>query len=75
MSDESVLDHAIQRQRVVVTLNRRHFVALHTSRANHWGIVVCTFDANFVSLAERIHSVLTGMVGHRNYLLRVNRPE
>jgi len=74
MPDESVLDYAILRQRVVVTLNRRHFVALHASRPDHWGIVVCTFDSNFDGLAVRIHEALLETVGHRNWLLRINRP-
>ena len=73
-SDESVLDHAIRQQRVVVTLNRRHFVALHTRRPDHWGIVVCTFDADFGGLADRIHVALTGTADYRNCLLRINRP-
>ena len=74
MSDESVLDYAIRHQRVVVTLNRRHFVALHASYSGHCGIVVCTFDLDFTGFAERIHGVLTGIGEHRNRLLRINRP-
>ena len=74
MSDESVLDYAIRQQRVVVTLNRRHFVALHTNRTEHCGIVVCTFDPMFNALAERIHAALTARGEQRNSLLRINRP-
>ena len=72
--DESVLDYAIRQQRVVVTLNRRHFVALHTRRPDHWGIVVCAFDVDFNGLADRTHAALMGTTGHRNCLLRINRP-
>jgi hypothetical protein len=35
MPDESVLDYAIRQQRTVVTLNRRHFVALHGRHPDH----------------------------------------
>lgn len=74
MPDESVLDYAIRCQRVVVTLNRRHFVALHAKHPDHWGIVVCSFDPDFNGLAGRIHGVLSGIGEHRNCLLRINRP-
>jgi hypothetical protein len=74
LSDESVLDHAIREERAVVTLNRRHFVALHTRRPDHWGIVVCTFDPAFDGLAERIHQALVQVGIARRHLLRVNRP-
>jgi len=74
MSDESVLDYAIRNQRIVVTLNRRHFVTLHTIHPDHWGILVCTFDMDFNGLAERIHEALSVKVDYRGCLLRVNRP-
>lgn len=74
MSDESVLEFAIRSQRIVVTLNRRHFVALHISHPDHWGILVCTFDLDFNGLAERIHGALSARVDYRCCLLRVNRP-
>jgi hypothetical protein len=73
VADESVLEYAIGVERAVVTLNRRHFVALHTKRSEHFGIVVCTFDPDFDGLADRIHSALSGTVDLRNSLLRINR--
>jgi predicted nuclease of predicted toxin-antitoxin system len=73
LSDESVLDYAIRNQRVVVTLNRRHFVALHASHPDHWGILVCTFDLDYAGLSERIHAALSARVDHRGCLLRINR--
>jgi len=74
MSDESVLDYAIRSQRIVVTLNRRHFVTLHTSHPDHWGILVCTFDMDFNGLAERIHESLLVTIDYRSRLMRINRP-
>jgi hypothetical protein len=73
MPDELVLDHAIQHQRTVVTLNRRHFVALHARHPDHGGIIVCTFDVNFNALADRIHTAVTETAGRRGFLLRINR--
>ena len=74
LPDEAVLDYAIQQERTVVTLNRRHFVALHASRPEHWGIVVCTVDSDFGGLADRIHATLSGSATPQGCLLRVNRP-
>jgi hypothetical protein len=53
--DETVLDYAIAERRAVLTLNRRHFIALHRNRASHAGIVVCTVDRDYVGQARRIH--------------------
>ena len=73
MSDESVLDYAIRNQRIVATLNRRHFVTLHASHPDHWGIVVCTLDLDFNGLAERIHEALSAKIEYRGCLMRINR--
>ena len=40
--DEQVLAFAIAERRAVLTLNRRHFVRLHSIHPEHAGIVVCT---------------------------------
>jgi Domain of unknown function (DUF5615) len=42
--DEAVLDYAIAGGRAVLTLNRKHFIALHRQRGSHTGIVVCTVE-------------------------------
>jgi predicted nuclease of predicted toxin-antitoxin system len=72
--DEEVLDYATRQQRILITLNRRHFVLLHGKRADHGGIIVCTFDADFCSLALRIHGVLCAIQDARGQLFRINRP-
>jgi hypothetical protein len=72
--DEEVLAFAIQEQRALVTLNRRHFIRLHRERPDHRGLVVCTYDADFVAQAERIHEALGGSEGLAGQLIRVNRP-
>ncbi len=73
--DAAVLDYAIREDRIVVTLNRRHFIRLHMERPEHTGIVVCTVDADFVGQARRIHESLTSKANLRGILVRVNRPD
>jgi len=55
MPDEAVLAFAAGQRRVLVTLNRRHFIRLHHAGRPHAGIVVCTFDPDFYALARRVH--------------------
>ena len=73
--DDEVLGFAISRDRVMVTLNRRHFIALHEKSAGrHRGIVVCTYDPDFDALAARIDSVLASNDIWEGRLARVTRP-
>lgn len=71
--DQDVLIYAKQIGRAVVTMNRRHFIALHKSTSLHAGIIVCTFDSNFIGLAERVHEEIQGLESLDNQLIRVNR--
>lgn len=72
--DSEVLEFATAEKRALLTLNRKHFMALHRSRADHKGIVVCTFDADFVRQAQRIHEGLSEYEDLSGQLIRVNRP-
>jgi len=72
--DEEVLAFAIGESRIVLTLNRRHFIRLHYTTPNHCGIIVCTYDPNFEALAERVHVELNAHSGWAGRLVRVNRP-
>ncbi len=74
ISDEVVLSLASADQRAVLTLNRKHFIQLHRLTPEHAGIVVCTFDPDFVGQAQRIHTALMAMETLFNQLIRVNRP-
>lgn len=74
MPDEEVLQFASANGRAVLTLNRLHFIRLHAKVQNHFGIVVCTFDPDFVAQAHRIDAAIAPIADLRGQLLRVNRP-
>lgn len=72
--DEQVLALAASQDRAVLTLNRKHFIRLHAARPDHAGIVVCSFDPDFIELAARIDRAISQAGPPRGQLLRVNRP-
>ena len=72
--DIEVLEFASSERRAVLTLNRKHFIALHALRMDHAGIVVCSVDADFVGQAQRIHPALAAHADLSGHLIRVNRP-
>lgn len=53
--DPAVLSFAVRERRILVTINRRHFVRLHLDNPDHEGIVVCTLDPDFTGQLIRIH--------------------
>ena len=59
IEDDEVLAFATERGRAVLTINRKHFIALHRKTPDHAGIIVCTFDADFAGRAERINAALS----------------
>ena len=75
MSDEAVLTDATTDNRAMLTHNRKHFIHLHSLSTNHAGIIVCTVDVNFESLAERIHAAIDSQNDLSGQLIRVNRPQ
>ena len=74
MPDDAVLAFACDEGRALLTLNRKHFVRLHGVHPSHHGIVVCTFDVDFVGLAHRIHAAIESQPQLSGQLFRVNRP-
>jgi predicted nuclease of predicted toxin-antitoxin system len=53
MPDAEVLVFAVADGRILLTHNRRHFLRLHQHRtADHAGMVLCTFDADFCRQAQ-----------------------
>lgn len=69
--DSQVLAFATGERRAVLTLNRRHFILLHQKQPTHAGIIVCTFDRDFVNLAQRIDAVISQNMPLAEKLLRV----
>ena len=53
--DEEVLAFAVSVDRAILTLNRRHFIRLHTLQPDYAGIIVCKDDSNREMLALRIN--------------------
>ena len=48
LPDQEVLFIATEARRALITANRRHFIQLHRHQRDHAGIIVCSFDPNFV---------------------------
>lgn len=72
--DPEVLKYAAQNGRILVTLNRFHFIGLHRQMPDHQGIIVCTLDYDFKGLARRIHDRLGAPERLAGQLVRINRP-
>ena len=72
--DEEVLAFAVSVDRAILTLNRRHFIRLHTLQPDYAGIIVCKDDSNREMLALRINEAVANRESVRSLLIRVNRP-
>ncbi|HMO85954.1 MAG TPA: DUF5615 family PIN-like protein [Lacipirellulaceae bacterium] len=74
IGDAAVLAFALTEDRILLTLNRRHFFRLHREATPHAGIVACTFDVDFSGQAARIDAALRAAGEMHGRLVRVNRP-
>jgi len=74
MPDQSVLAFARAEGRVLLSLNRKHFIRLHRTQPDHAGILVCSFDPDFAGMAQRIHAILERTSRLSGQLFRINRP-
>ena len=72
--DEAVVAFATADDRAALTLNRNHFVRLHKQSTNHSGLIVCTFDADFIAQAARIDTAVRDLPQLNGRLIRINRP-
>jgi hypothetical protein len=72
--DEEVLAFAVTQGRILLTLNRKHFIRLHGEQPGHAGIIACTFDPDFAGLANRIHDSLHEQSDLSRQLIRIQRP-
>lgn len=75
MSDEDVLAFATEKQRILLTLNRRHFIRLHNKRQPHAGILACTYDSDFSAFAKRIDNAIREQIDFSQTVVRINRPQ
>jgi hypothetical protein len=73
LPDEDVLLFAIEKKRTILTLNRKHFVRLHKENPSHAGIIVCSFDPDFIGQAHRIHATIELQKSLSGQLIRINR--
>ena len=74
-TDEEVLSAAATEDRAVLTMDRKHFIALHARRPEHRGIIVCTFDPDFIALGRRIDEAVGAEPKLPGKLMRVRRPQ
>jgi hypothetical protein len=74
LSDEQVLVFANSEGRMLLTMNRKHFIRLHNEKQTHCGIIACTADADFIALAQRIHQAIEAETQKSRSLIRINRP-
>jgi predicted nuclease of predicted toxin-antitoxin system len=79
--DEEVLIFATQNQRIVITLNRDDFIALHNSGIAHNGIIICKTDRDYLGQTQTLHAYLqdiksqslTWAIALQNRLIRVKK--
>lgn len=75
--DPDVLARAISLGRAVLTNDRNDYHKLHRANAVHAGIVTCTRDPDFASVAGRVHAAIsshTTLAGRLVKILRPNSP-
>ena len=73
MPDDDVLDYARRGGRAIVTLNRKHFIRLHNQSSSHFGIIVCSYQPDFLLLAQKIHEAIQINTVLSSKLIRINR--
>ena len=74
LTDEEVLSIARDKNRVLLTANRRDFIQLHRRQPNHSGMIVCTFDPDFIGQGQRIANALRDRASLENELIKIYRP-
>jgi hypothetical protein len=74
ISDEDVLTFATSKLRAVISINRRDFIRLHRQNPAHFGVIVCTEDADVEGQARRIDAAIAATGQLEGQLVRVNRP-
>lgn len=73
MPDAVILARAHALLRAILTHNRRHYLRLHNSGADHSGIISATQNEDHLGVARRIDAAIAGASPGR-WHIRVNRP-
>ena len=73
MPDDEVLAFACNDNRILVSMNRKHFIRLHLQSNDHCGIIVCNYNPDYEDLAKRIHAVIETTNELSKQLFRVHR--
>ncbi|MCC6299510.1 MAG: DUF5615 family PIN-like protein [Anaerolineales bacterium] len=71
--DEDVLAYAIRARRVLLTINRRDFIALDKKTPNHEGLVVYTQNADLLEQSQQIDEAVRARDSMTGILIRINR--
>lgn len=71
--DDEVLAFATQEKRVLLTLNRDDFIAIHRTRISHTGIIICKDDRDYVGQSQILHSCLSENPDFANKLIRIKK--
>jgi predicted nuclease of predicted toxin-antitoxin system len=71
--DSEVLAFAAKTGRILLTLNRRDFIALHETNPQHAGLMVCTQNPDLHEQARQIDALVREMEDLTGKLVRVNR--
>lgn len=74
ITDNEVLALASEKQRAILTTNRKHFIRLHQQNPGHAWIIVCTFDPDFAGQARRIAEAIEKVISLAGQLIRIYRP-
>ncbi len=70
-----MLAFAAQAGRILLTLNRRDFIALHEKMPEHAGLMVCTQNPDLCEQVELIDKAIRETGNLAGKLVRVNRKQ
>lgn len=73
ISDESVLAFGIEKNRIIITLNRNDFIQLHYQNSQHCGIVICKTDRDYQGQIMFLHHYLQNQSSLKNRLIRIKK--
>jgi hypothetical protein len=74
ISDEDVFAFSRQPERILLTVNRKHFIKLHITNPDHPGIIAGAFDPDFAGMAKRVSEATQQNEPIAGKLVRINRP-